>query len=925
MAEPESVLPEIRAEFLRNLKDERGDGSDPPVHAETALLAAMQRTLAEEARKGFGKSGNAFIAWLNIQVQGGGANLQKVQRLVRILKNVPPGSSLTNEQVRDLGGLNEAPDNDSSLPSLIGFSMMRVEPKFNEIYYVDLLSEVLGEKTREFVLQTVSVRGKREQGIIRWEGSVGQAVREHKRCVPDSFVDPYGEVASADLIGGNRSILMKAVTASPLRDGREDQDVIAVIFCFVPFEGYFNATDGVAEAFYNAVDARSAAIRNYIQLEDVWNRQRQLKTLFDRADRRGPDMEGLLLQSFVPRDTRETRYTEIGAFAGVHMIDGVSTDSPAYCDAYLRDRHFADWLFDQNLKSVRYDISGDGGYDATITVKSVDDATTRPGADLKLSLTLQRILGLLWGRHCEKLKADGGCAEDVKDRPLSPKCGDAKVAADLARALIDAVVFRFGESISVKQPHVDEYIKLILTVAEAKFQLGISPDKDASDITNHINDAAEANRMGAAVVGRIKSRVEPHGYWKTHAWSRLTNVLGPDLLEKLINVKKIAEENSIEEGGSTHIEPFGDIEWARIDGGTDMSGRTHSFFLIGLPVLSGGQYVDIVKESPLVMLVNFLYGGILKNMQVDQQFVKHYALQTSSTIVNSLAATLERLYGEGSVESPSLMKRIIALSGPLLPGDRSHLLSFVNAVSSVGGQLRDLHCDATLFSWILNPDRARGDGAGPRLHADRIAATSVVAKAFLRGLTTASIRLKDNELGLTSEGGRNAVDLAEKRRCIMSELEFAEAATEDWRSMIELARRALSAVGMSMDLAGLDGRTCPPDAAIVTGAILAELFQNGFVAAIRSRGECDGARLICQHSEIDDVFDGITVTNTASDDDLNYLQSLRSRRGTNRPTSVNGLMRIQKLCALLPDAIRDGQPQRVDGLKLVRATLEVRR
>lgn len=167
---------------------------------------------------------------------------------------------------------------------LVGFALMRVDPRYRRTYYIDILHELLTEKSIESVMKSVRVPFD--------EGSVGAAARHGRLSLADSVMDIRGVVATEDLQMGNISIMMVGVgdlasdgssseprprwspmldlAAHPLRPG----GCAAVVFCFFPLAGVFEdvapaGTEHVLDTFESVCRLNERAILADIRLRDA--------------------------------------------------------------------------------------------------------------------------------------------------------------------------------------------------------------------------------------------------------------------------------------------------------------------------------------------------------------------------------------------------------------------------------------------------------------------------------------------------------------------------------------------------------------------------------------------------------------------------------------------------------------------------------
>lgn len=201
-----------------------------------------------------------FLAWLqesdlnNIhhQYQMIGLKIEKIEHV---------SEHLTKKQNRKLikdlrKDLNK--DLTKFFTELVGFSLMKVDPLYHQIYYADIYHPALSPSILTFVKNTVLVPFN--------QGSVGVASRKGKNELSNSFSDPNGTVAVEDLLQGNVAIMMvgaglhpvaeinKSITTPTLRrqvtdNGTWGLDLLdwganycsTVVFCYFPLAGIFEA------------------------------------------------------------------------------------------------------------------------------------------------------------------------------------------------------------------------------------------------------------------------------------------------------------------------------------------------------------------------------------------------------------------------------------------------------------------------------------------------------------------------------------------------------------------------------------------------------------------------------------------------------------------------------------------------------------
>jgi hypothetical protein len=889
----ESVLSEVRAAFLRNLGE---DGKRLLLEKTKVAIDNLMTKEQDEFRI-------ALQVWLRAQADDGDKFTRTAARLVERLRFRTRG--FTDVEISELAGIGIT--REQPLPSLIGFSIMRVEPRYREICYADILSDVLGSYTIDFIKRNVSVGGERqEDGRIEWAGSVGQTIRDLKRCVPDSFVDARGAVASADLIGGNRSILMKAVAAPSrtLPDEEEDapREVTAVVFCFSPFAEFFcDDDDPIAMAFFDAVEGRGGAVRNYLKLQQSLAREEGISKVMRDGQQANETNELLLLRTLVGRDTRDT---ELGAVAGLHVVQDAEGNreatATAFCDDYLqRNQEFAEWFLREANAHVActFQIGNVALRLAEVVVMSSDRPTVKQPVPLSTQLAMR--LQSLWEEHSRLLQIGGTCVAALDDTRLSFECGRAKLASDLAVALLDASVSRLTEALGAAESFTPmRQLRLILAVTKAEFGLVTDPAGEAETMEREIIRASSHLDGGTgnvvALVPRIlQPRDKPSPFWKTRSWSVITRH-ATSTLEKFVRLARFADAQPTGRDVPPLPACLRDLQRAELSCGRDESGANRSFIILGLPTYALGTYEKAVNESPVANLVQYLYGGVLQQMRKEQQVIRQYAYRASSDMERSLDTALYLLHDGDRLYMPSRANRILSLGMPLTAGDREHLLSFAHTMRSVCGQLRQVQREATLLSWILEPTKAVDGRAGLRRRRKEVAVGMFVAKAMLSGLSNGLRRLSDSDLSAVAGTSRAIPQLRQK---LILELAFAEEGAWDWEETIQNLPDAVKSIAhLNVQIDGLSTRSSPADRAFVAGAALAEMLQKAFVAAVRSAVDCE-AFLDCSHSdEINGSLDTIVVTNSASDADVATLHGAAQNNGGN---ALDGVARANRLCKLL--------------------------
>jgi hypothetical protein len=191
-----SVLEDIRNSFLHHLF-ERGAScnaksrDDLCYNAKQRLLSNLHKCLKPGKDRAKGHNLHDFADWVT---ESGLSALREEYGKPELMRR----GRRSDEAVIRL------------FSQLVGFSLMRVDMLYRQIYYTDILHSAVKGNILDFVMQNVLVPID--------QGSVGVASRKGWNLLANSFSDPHGTVAIDDLIQGNVTIMMAGL-------GRQPQEV----------------------------------------------------------------------------------------------------------------------------------------------------------------------------------------------------------------------------------------------------------------------------------------------------------------------------------------------------------------------------------------------------------------------------------------------------------------------------------------------------------------------------------------------------------------------------------------------------------------------------------------------------------------------------------------------------------------------------
>jgi hypothetical protein len=833
------------------------------------------------------------------------------------------------------------------LPSLVGFSLMRVSHHYNEIYYADIVSELLPQSVREFIKGSVSV--PRRGGM--WAGSVGRAIQDGEELVPSSLLDPEGEVACEDLIGGNISILMRSVYKDRGLTEHDPEKVTAVVFCFLPLPGVFktDADSKVLRIFADAVNDRAYSIRAYCEQKDsagsgarLSRLMRQHHALTERSDI-GTGLVGAIV-------TPDTQNNPVGAVMGTYFdVKGgdATINSVVICERYLeRQEWFPEFLVgrvkDKFAQILPVDLTEEKWGHINLVFK---DAGAAVSAGLKLPESLRLRFASLW-KVFESCPAPVTRADlSYRDKAKSELAEKVKIAGDIIRALLDQVMYFVALYVTGEEGtnQVADNIKQILNLSKAygdgmEHGAALTPgwsEKFEADLYRWAGEVRE--RYGSklvVIVGYLDKQagasLGPNAadFWNEWRRARICSANWQQWLNNLFGADaKISVPLAELKGtGDCYAALLPDFcrtlkDQLRIVDSLIIKLPSEPAPTSGVLRISSleplvyyarrQEYSDSV--NPILGLVASFFESILrgkKEADAEREVtLARFARGASHGFKNALAVP-DLVLGKQVEE---MRKGLIQME--LSERDNKNLRRLVEATTFVKEEARYLKEQAELFFWVMDDEKAREDIAKRASQKDeKPSLRTAVYKAFLRGLfLSVRNRLSNSDLmsvlSPSNNGGAN--DPGELRKLLGVAL--IDANNDNINDALNGVKQYLSSnSSLSLQMPEIfedGGLQMNSVTGFVVDAVLMELFQNATKAAIVSARELakSGKQSFIKVSvAAADGGDIISVTNSACDADLKRLEDanaialMDSHRGVRASADggggIKGIWQVRMLC-----------------------------
>jgi hypothetical protein len=939
---PENVLALIREQFFKLTR------RNAELHDE--LLLRLRDQLEQNSQFLY-----AWVKGLLDTAREGEPNKTRLERLANRLKEREEANwAWEDEELCALLG-TEVSD---SLPTLAGFSLMRVSQHYREIYYADIISDILPERTLALIKNSVSVPaindawGGSAGEVIRWDGSVrrtiqwagsvGEAIRRREEyCVPNSFLDPKGVVAAEDLIGGNISILMCPVYA--MEDSKE---VIAVVFCFFPLPNIFVKKSLV---FSEAVNGHTPIIAHFCMAKDSSSSNERLMNVIQQyyvGGKKGVT-ERELLKALVTDDTQNN---PVGAVLGlcctIDKDNNAVVKSVVTCERFLERQGWLPEFLKLHGNELSIELSGEVHNWGKLTL--ILRNPIEPDAFLcAIPTYLVDPLKYLW-------KVFEGCdfKVDLNDFPdsVSPRWEKeakpverTKIAADMIVALTSQIVYFLDAVLSGEETagEADQYLEnihQILSLEEVyeNAYFKSSPGWNTERYERNLRDwARKLHRVTGssciAVVGQITDvdNLDPNAnariLWRSKTAFARVNFQNWD--------QWLADRFSLNDRlvSSDSLRRVDDLVFRQLPGFNEAFARSLNIefqYPVPLSPDSAGNprgffrlcsLAPIKSEdsNPVVQLVSAFYSVILmersKAEAETQATLAKYARGASHGLKNALAVPSLVLgtptADPGSRSMDNLARRMIeALNRDPTSIDRAKVRELANAADFVLQEVSYLKQQAELFFWVMDQGRAKKDISERRLEVVKKPLRMVLGLSFLRGLYLSfRLRLTPQELlPVLRPGLGGSTTIEGLREFIGNELIRAErgGVLEDtldavlWEIQQKTRLRLAFPDNVPGELSGLS--------VLLADAVLMELCQNATKGALLSVDGSEKEPFV--EIGVDEAANGIRITirNSAKPSDIDKLEVAgreetegRGGPGTAGSGGIQGIWQIRMLCNTL--------------------------
>lgn len=844
---------------------------------------------------------SAFQRWVENQIAvSDQAQKVRLDNLVTLLES--DVDQLLNPRVLEqLSGLSDRAT--TSLPSLIGFGLLRVNSAFREIQYASIHSDLLADETASFIKESFSIGGERTQAAaLKWHGTTGRAIQMGGLCVPNSFLERHGVVACEDLVGGNISILIACVP-----DSRNANVVCSVVFCFHPLANFFTEGDVLLRDYLQpTVLSRASSIRTFLLQRQAAAVSRRLSAIGPQMhSARGSDYERVLLHAVVPH---ETRNNPSGALVGFHFGDTTRVPREiVFCEEFFERHQIVGQLLWAEQAPLGWNKS-----DLRITADARQWAELRfiyrggaPDQHLAGLPVLSKLMAIFGGECAEALsKALSGLKlKDLGDEALPPAFERVKIAAGLAFAMLDQVVQFLAQLVIVRggTERFDRNFKQILDAwpydnAQSLANLG-------QDLLKELRDLVPTAPAGtAAILGRIKQQPgatdETREFWKSSSRLRLGRDHASDLLAALFRAD-----------GSTAT----GAEWIRrLKTGCRLD---------RLRPLPFGQFQIYGYElpepaDPLIAMVEAYHGKVLAERE-------RAALRNDGATANYARSQRNRL--DGLLRVPHVLLRrshgpAANVAGQLKreavrsPHDELRPAAFRAAqiLETVADEIGHVQDQTRLFFWALDGDLAERELAKIREDNPPVQLTYIVSRAVLRGLLLAlAHKLTREEVASAFAHGKmhrpfmidTLVEGISAILCTSRHLDPETSALWTFEQLESvLARHEL---WLKYDLSIPASVLLPADQALVVESVLTELAQNAAWVTIRSAALAKASQVIRMTATGARAVVTVTMENpTIPEQDLQALREFENLssgqdvQGPSRNGLVRGLWHVREMSRL---------------------------
>jgi hypothetical protein len=846
-------------------------------------------------------------------------NLRRLEHLLDRVTNGEMSAEDAESLVYGVGPPRHRRSRPTRQPSLVGLSIMYVSQHYNEVYYTAIYSDLLPDTVTDFIKSRVFV--PRVNGV--WRGTVGEAIEHKRKVVANSFIEPNGVVACEDLVGGNVSIMMRAVTRHDTGTrSHPGHDTAAVLFCFSPLRGLFSTLE--MELFDQVVASHHTSIRLLCEFRETRATHRYLEVL---AERKHDDTDGepdALLRALVPNEITDN---PVGSLMGVYCTEdadgrwvasAVRLTTPFLARQLLRGEAESNPLIELvgKLGQTGRNRSWRIGEEAWISAWSptllpsegptdcvVEDVRlSRPFGKLRENFEHNR--GTEAGNiACDMARALlGQCTQYV-----SHLCSDGNESTAEAAQLLSNMrhILSTGQ---MEGACAEEFFAGLSELAETiKATAGEHAWLMAGGMPAHSAPIEPATRSYPTGLQEVRIHAEPF-----HALIR------EQLSHSQPSITNPPKTNTGEIGQGLWADPYGILAvLQKALGVTDSASFTYEPVSLGS---AGTAHVILLSLRPLIgdrsgetratrnVLVRLSTAFHEALVTEGAAALAAYARGASHHFKNALADA-EWLFGRFPDRATATFEGIVMSSA-----QRRLLDELTSRALELRDEIGYLKRQADLFFWVMSPERLREAARAGLRRFDDITTEGVVRGIRLglahRGAqwhgSQGELRTLLDEVALCHRVMVDAVREGAKSTEILPRLQ---------KTLEQHLGLSLTYVHSALDL-GVSGI-----AAQIVEAAVVELVQNGVKAAM----SCSmGARELSIGSEVSPSGNVIiTVRNTASSSDMGRLRQ-RLERGR-AATDMSGLWQLELLCRrmTLPQGTQVTLLQPSFGASDVAMTLEV--
>lgn len=849
----DSPLVAIRTAFLANVEVERL----LRVRTKSAFRDLLKPDSLQRGRH------DRFLAWLGGQALLCGTNSHQGTKLLGFAEALRACGNSEGAE----GRLEELVGHARELRWLTGLSMMRVNDGVQEIRYQQILSDCLAEQTIRFVEASVRVTLK----TGGYSGSVGVATRRRSLCVPNSLLDKSGVVACEDFVGGNSSILMRAVYT----DDTATAGPVAVISCFHPLADFFRPWDETAcERFYEIVNSNAGAIRTYLDSVRLRDQVKRFGVVLSSAGEK-EDVDRRLLNVLVPQDTRQT---DLPALVG-HVISEHDDNAHNYgtycCSFFERDESIAESLW-QTLTVLPTST------ESSLLEVRVASETVKSERLPKLGLI---VAALAQGFVAEASGIPELSPSEIAAEEWPPAVEGIKLIGDLARALVDQgsqflLQSALGQDTSVTEVNVQQILDACRSLPSVSRSLASSNDL----VVTELRAAGKALTLDTEAVlcrlGSLQCTVvrEIGDLWQTRPIVRLNPSKAAHVLE--------THAQDLVSAACPYPESIGEPPRLRL-----YSPR------------------QIAVSDQLLLLTKSCYAVIEADRKRGEEKYEHYlgsyASGQSHTLQNALASPLILLEWNDLTRVSLGSRKAESLRGKaVVPA--SEMITLAKKLHQVAGELSHTQDQVHLFSWVMDPKNAlariaQRNRAKPSRAIEEIVIPSLIRGALLaveRRLTEPELAAAGRDRDLTKEEVKFLrLTIAHAVECC-----YRDDRAESRLQALRWLQTAFAPTRLTLETTFLNTAThFRSAAAVLATAMITELSQNAIKAAFRfASGQRGGALsdlAITTAGIGQDVRIG--VSNRATSTDIESLRAgLEAARRQEAGVStggVKGLWQVQML------------------------------